>query len=327
MALGLSLALALIGATAARAEAKPAFSVQPAAKSKTGYFVLAATPGATIQSSVEVLNTGNRTGTASIYAVDGTTGQTSGAVYRSRQEPRRDVGAWIQLEKSTVSLAPHTKETIPFAVSVPAGAFAGQHLGGIVVQPASPAGRKTVGKANHASFQVKIRELSVVAVEVNLPGTRAVKTEVTGIRAGGIPGRQSLLIGLSNLGNVFVKCDGSLTVANQDGQRVKHRDFALDTLVSHTHINYPLYTSGKSLPNGTYKGTVALTCRGHHLVRSFPFKITSGTQEQVFGAPGHPLGANSSNHTLLYVLLGAGVLLLAAIAFGLYRYLWREGYI
>ena len=104
MAFGLALALVLSASAAPWAAAKAVFSVQPAKKSKTGYFVLAATPGATIRSAVQILNIGDQPGSASLYAVDGTTGQTSGAVYRSRQENRKDVGGWIQLSKASVTL-------------------------------------------------------------------------------------------------------------------------------------------------------------------------------------------------------------------------------
>jgi hypothetical protein len=326
VALGIALALVLIAVGAPSAMAKAVFSVQPATQSKTGYFILAGTPGATIQSSVEVLNTGDKTGSASIYAVDGTTGVTSGAVYRSRQEKRKDVGTWIQLSKTSVALPPHGKETIPFTVSVPSDAFGGQHLGGIVVQPASLAPPKTISQSGKSSFQVKIRELNVVAVQVNLPGPQVVKMGITGIRASGIPGRQSILIGLSNPGNVFVKGQGSLTVVDSSGKQVKQQNFPLDTFVSHTHIDLPIYTAGKALPNGSYKGTVAITYRGHRLVRTFPFVISSANQKQVFGSTA-PASSSSSTSPLLYVLIGAGVMLLAVMAFLFFRYLRREGHI
>jgi hypothetical protein len=71
---------------------------------------------------------------------------------------------------------------------------------------------------------------------------------------------------------------------------------------------------------------VAIIYRNRHLVRSFAFKVTSANQTQVFGAPpgAQPDPSPASNNTLLYILLGAGVALLAAIAFGLYLHLWSE---
>ena len=298
----------------------------PAQASEKGYFILPVRPGATVHSTVRVTNIGRQTGTASLYAVDGTTGQTSGAVYRSRQEPRKDVGAWLHLARAAVTLAPGTSADIPFRVKVPPNVSAGQHLGGIVVQPSTLTSSKKVSKAQH-SFRVNIRELSVVAVQVNVPGRRLVKMAITGLRPGGIPGRQALLIGLSNLGNVLVKGRGSLTVLSSSGRRLKHQRFPLDTFVSDTHIGYPAYTAGKALPPGSYKGIVAITYRGHRLVRTFPFTISAAQKEQVFGSPAAQDPGSLSNNTLLYVLLGAAVALLAAIAFGFYRYLRGAGYI
>jgi hypothetical protein len=321
-----ALVLSLIAATAPLAEAKAVFSVQPVKETEIGYFVLAGRRGATIHSAVRVLNVGDRKGSASLYAVDGTTGQTSGAVYRSRQEERRDVGAWLRLSKSNVTLPPGGAERIPFTVRVPSDAYAGQHLGGIVVQPSIPR-HKTIGHTERSSFRVKIQELSVVAVQVNLPGPPVVKMAITSLRPSGIPGRQDLLIGLSNLGNELLKGRGSLTIVDSSGQRLKHQDFPLDTFVSHTHIDLPVYTAGKALPVGSYEGTVVITYRGNRLMRTFPFKITAAKNEQIFGSPAEQATASSKSNALLYALIGGGVLLLAAIAIGLYRYLWVEGYI
>jgi len=319
---------ALLG-SAPSAAAKAVFSVQPTNTTATGYLVLTGSSGKTIQSSVEVLNTGDKTGSASVYAVDGTTGQTSGAVYRSRQEARKDVGAWIKLSKTRVTLPAHSQQAIPFTVAVPSDAFAGQHLGGVVVQPDTLAGKQTLRKTKNSSFQVNIRELSVMAVQVNLPGPLQPQMEITGLRASGIPGRQSILIGLSNTGNEFVKGKGSLTVTDSSGKRVKRETFPLDTFVSHTHVDLPIYTTGKPLPNGSYNGTVAISYLGRHLTRTFPLDINAGNQEQVFGSTGPPPSASSSSssHTLLYILLGIGVALLAALVFGLFRFLWGKGYL
>jgi hypothetical protein len=316
----------LIFTAAPRAEAKAVFSVQPAKKTKIGYFVLTGRPGATIQSSVRVLNVGDQEGAADLYAVDGTTGQTSGAVYRSRQEPRKDVGSWLHLSKTSVTLAPGAAGSIPFTVSVPSDATAGQHLGGIVVQRSISA-NKTVRSTKNSSFRVKIQELSVVAVQVNLPGAQVVKMAITSLRPSGIPGRQDLLIGLSNLGNVLLRGRGSLTVTDSSGKRLRHQDFPLDTFVSRTHIDFPVYTAGKALPVGSYKGKVVITYQGHRLGRTFLFRITAANNRQVFGSASAQTAGSSNDKTLLYALLGGGLVVLSAIAFGLYRYLWTEGYI
>jgi Bacterial protein of unknown function (DUF916) len=102
----------------------------PALTVTKSYFVLVARPGAVIQDRIRIVNTGGRTGTAYLYPVDATTGQTSGAVYLSRQSPRHDVGAWIRLARSTVTLGPGKDVVVPFTIRVPLSIRPGDHLGG-----------------------------------------------------------------------------------------------------------------------------------------------------------------------------------------------------
>ncbi len=117
------------GNTGAAMAAGPTFALEPASPAKLGYFVLSGRPNAKIKGKVRVINVGTKAGRTSLYAVDATTGQTSGVVYRSRQEPRRGVGVWIRLAKTTVRLSPGQSQVVPFTVRVPRGAAAGQHLG------------------------------------------------------------------------------------------------------------------------------------------------------------------------------------------------------
>ncbi|HEV8178302.1 MAG TPA: DUF916 domain-containing protein [Gemmatimonadales bacterium] len=293
------------------------FALKPISAGKAGYFVFTAKPGTTIRSEVRVLNVGTKAGRASLYAVDATTGQTSGAVYRSRQEPRRDAGAWISFAQPTVSLAPGQSQIVPFSVRIPSQGSPGQHLGGIVAQPSTFTSSTSVKKAKH-SFRVNIRALSVIAVQVNLPGPQVVRMSLTGIRAGVQPGHQTLLLGMRSRGNILVKCRGSLLVVNQSGRGVQGRQFNLDTFVPHTRIDYPVYVRGKVLQPGSYSGTVTLTCRGHRLSRTFPFRISAAQVKQIFGSPGAQTPSKSSSNTLLLILAATALVLLSVGATALY---------
>src|ERR1700746_275646 len=83
-----------------------------------GYFVYTARAGARVKGQVDVVNTSSSRGTVLLYAVDATTGQTTGAVYRSRQERRRDVGAWTKLPVRRVVLGSHGRTRVSFSVRV-----------------------------------------------------------------------------------------------------------------------------------------------------------------------------------------------------------------
>ena len=312
-----------MAATGARA-AGSTFALKPVSPAKRGgysvkrgYFVFAGKPGQTVRGEVRVIDVGAAAGRTSLYAVDATTGQTSGAVYLSRQEPRRGVGGWIALGDGSVELTSGKSQVIPFTVSVPRGASPGQHLGGIVAQRSTSSAGGAEGGGQH-NFQVKIQELSVVAVQVDLPGPQRVKMTLTGIRAGGQPGHQALLLGIGNAGNVLLEGRGSLEVVDQSGHTVQSQSFGLDTFVPHTHIDFPVYVQGKALPPGRYSGTITIDYRGHRLTRTFPFGISAAQARQVFGSPATANSASSgssSNETLLHAMIGVSALSVGAAGF------------
>jgi len=321
---GLAILVALMAMPVASASATgPTFSLKPTSPAPLGYFVLKATPGSTVKGKVEVLNVGSQPGRTSLYAVDATTGETSGAVYRSRGEPRRGVGRWITISPRALTLGPGESRIVSFAAHVPADATAGQHLGGIVAQRSSStvsASTDEGEKKKGNSFKIKIKALSVLAVQVDLPGPQRSKMALTGIEVGDQPGHQAVLIGIANRGNVLVKGTGSLKVATRGGHELLNQTFALDTFVPRTHIDFPVYVEGKALKPGGYRGTVTLEYEGHRLTRSFPFTVSKADTREVFGSTaaanlsGSPPGGGG-NDTAVIVLAVVAAAAIGAAAF------------
>jgi hypothetical protein len=322
---GLGILLGLLAIPVANASAAgPTFSLKPASPAPLGYFVLKGKPGGTVRGKVEVLNVGSKAGTTNLYAVDATTGETSGAVYRSKGEPRRDVGRWISISSQTLSLGPGESRIVSFAVHVPDDAKPGQHLGGLVAQRSSSTvkgGSKEGGKGNgkENSFKIKINALSVLAVQVDLPGPERPKMALSGIEAGNQPGHQSILLGIGNTGNVLVKGAGSVKVATRSGRQVLKQSFNLDTFVPQTHIDFPVYVEGKALRTGRYRGTVTVNYEGRSLTRSFPFTISKEDTRQVFGTNAANLASASSggggDSTALVILAVVAAASIGAAAF------------
>jgi hypothetical protein len=304
------------------------FHYDPALRATKSYFVAVAPPGATIENSVRVINTGTRTGTAYLYAVDATTGQTSGAVYFDRRIPRRDVGAWISLQAQAVTLAPNESKVISFVVHVPRDARPGDHLGGIVAENA----QLTQASAKGA-LQIKIRHLTIVAVEVQVPGPPVVGFEVSGVRAGGEHGYQDMYIHFRNLGTLTMKPVGTLLVSNPGGKVVAVRHFRLDTFLPRTEIDYPLLLPRQALSPGHYEATVKVSYGSralgyrrsdgsvHRLSRSFSFNVSADQYATVFKGVApvtKPAATPRSGSTLMQLLpwiVAAMAVLLAAVAF------------
>ncbi len=301
----------------------------PSLRATKSYFVAVARPGATIENSVRVINTGTRAGTAYLYTVDATTGQTSGAVYFDRRIPRRDVGAWISLQTRAVTLAPKQSKVISFVVHVPRDARPGDHLGGIVAENA-----QLTQSSGKGALQIRIRHLTIAAVEVQVPGPAVVRFDVAGVRAGGEHGYQDLFIHFRNLGTLSMKPVGTLLVSNAGGKLVAVRHFRLDTFLPRTAIDYPLLLPRQALSPGRYEATVKVSYGSsalgyrrsdgsvHRLTRSFSFNVSADQYATVFKGvapvtkPTPAAHGNGSTPTqLLPWIVAAAAVLLAAAAF------------
>jgi len=326
---------AVMPASAAPSSATPGAAVfalvpqhyDPSLNATRSYFVTVARPGTTFQNSVRVRNMGTESGTALLYAVDATTGQTSGAVYLGRRMPRHGVGAWITLGARSVTLAPGQSQIVPITVQVPGGAHPGDHLGGIVAENAA------VTKASgHGALQIKIRHLTIAAVEVQVPGNAATLVDVTGVRAGGEHGYQYVYLHLKNLGALTARPTGQLLISGVDGKQTATRSLRLDTFLPGTAIDYPVLLPKEALSPGKYQATVELTYAAsalgyrpadgpaHTISRSFDFTVSSKQYTTVFkGVPPVKapvaVSARAAGHLpLLLAIVGGLAALLGAFA-------------
>jgi hypothetical protein len=307
--------------------AGPAFGVRAVGKWKLGYFVYDAKPGTTIEGKIAVSNNGDRGGVVKLFATDATTGQTSGTVYKTSGEKPKDVGIWLTLPAATMRLGPNERRVVPFTVHIPAGAAAGEHVGGIVAETAQQStGTHSKGKTN---VQITVRNLAIVAVQVNVPGPKVAKLAIGAVTAGGRKGYQQVFVHLTNTGNVMAKPSVTLSVADNEGASVLNERYQLDTILPHTAIEYPVNVSKQALGAGTYSTKVEISYDrpggGRIVERATPgLEVTADQVGQVFTSaapptppPGSAVGtvpakSGSSLSPLLIVLIvGGGLLLLA----------------
>jgi len=295
----------------------------PALTATKSYFVLVARPGDVISDRIRIVNTGGRTGTAYLYPVDATTGQTSGAVYLSRQSPRHDVGAWIRLARSTVTLGPGKDAVVPFTIRVPRSVRSGDHLGGIVAENAA------VTKASgNGALQIRIRHLTIDAVELQLPGRVVARADATGVKPGGEHGYQYVYLHLLNPGTIMIKPAGSLLVKNSHGRIVARRSLLLDTFLPRTEIDYPALLPRQALSPGRYTATVNLHSGDQRVLgyrkaqgvafdvtRTFSFVVSPKEQTKVYsGAAALAPPPSAASHSgSKRSLLGPGLIALAAL--------------
>ena len=143
-----------------------------------------------------VSNTGNRAGTVKLYSADGSTGQTTGTVYLTDSKPMR-AGAWVKLAQPSVQLAPGEIKRVPFTVQVPPSHVGpGQWVAGIVAETATSA--KTKRSTRKAGVQIRIRNQTIIAVQVNVPGPSSAAFTIGGVKTGGQRGFQQVLVHFAN---------------------------------------------------------------------------------------------------------------------------------
>jgi hypothetical protein len=89
-------------------------------------------PGETLIDFVGVSNFGTAPITVDLYASDAYTTETGTFDLLPSSEDPLDVGAWIGFNEPQITIAPQTRLDVPFALTVPADATPGDHVGGIV---------------------------------------------------------------------------------------------------------------------------------------------------------------------------------------------------
>lgn len=277
-----------LGAVAAAGD-EASFSLQPVRNaanrsSAQNYFVYDATPGQQLRDEMVVRNNGTATGVVRLYAVDGATGNNSGAVYLNENDPRREVATWIRIADDELTLAPGESRVVGFTVAVPADAEAGQHLGAVVAANVTP---KQGAKAG--VIQIETQSRAVTAVQLTLPGATVEQITVTGLTVGGWQGQQTIDVGLRNDGNVLVKPTGTLVVTDAQGQELQRLPLHLDTFVPRTTIHYPILVQRQALGTGQYRASVELSY-GQGGVTSYrgEFSVTPAEVARSFPPQGGP---------------------------------------
>ncbi len=313
-----AIAAGLLVPVAHGATAQPSFGLRAAGNPKAGYFVFPASAGTTQHGVLIVSNTGKGFGTVELTVADASTGTTTGTIYLTSTKPKNSA-AWVKLSQTTLALGPNTARRVPFTVTVPAGAAAGQYVAGIV---AADKNQPTAGKSSgKTSVQIKIRNLAIMAVQVNVPGPTIHHFTIGKVTAGGSRGFQQVLFGIANQGNVLEHPTGSVTIRNASGQVVETLPYKMDTFLPHTEIDYPV-TLKKALPAGNYTASVSVAYGGGKTTVAKPaFEVTKQNVQQVFtsssptqapptSASGST-GKKSSSSWLWIVIAAAAVLLVA----------------
>jgi hypothetical protein len=181
-----ALVLALPASAARAATSLVTFGVQPATAAGTDgrpYFSYGVTAGASLSDHVAVLNYSSVPLTLDVYAADALNTATGGLSLLPAAKRPVDAGSWLSLGagRLAVRVPPRTaggpgRVIVPFAVTVPARATPGDHVGGIV------ASLDTVSK-NASGANVRLDQRIASRVYFRVAGALKPSLAVDNVRA------------------------------------------------------------------------------------------------------------------------------------------------
>lgn len=140
-------------------------------------FIYELKPGQQASDAVLLTNNTDTPQTIAVYGVDSVL--SSGGAFACKQaaEPKNDVGAWLSIGSSSVTVPANSSQKVPFTITVPAQADVGEHDGCIAIQAAS----QTAAKSGTSGVVLSFR--SAIRVAVTVPGKIIKKLAITSVTA------------------------------------------------------------------------------------------------------------------------------------------------
>jgi len=144
----------------------------PGALPKEGYYAPVIGPGGSWSSVLLVSNASAQTMPIIVFATDGLTASTSGAVYSNYGQKLTGAGEWLTPSSQTVIVPADGEAKVPFTVKVPVGATPGDHLAGIGAEFGGPTPATASGI--HANVVARV----LIGVLVKVPGPASFQVAV-----------------------------------------------------------------------------------------------------------------------------------------------------
>lgn len=186
------------------------------------WFIYSLPAGQTKTDSVTVVNQTDSAINVKLYPVDATTTQDGTFALRNENEPRKDVGAWVKLAKSEITLGPKDRQEVAFTITIPEHATIGDHAGGIIIQEAKPTQKQ------HDGMHVNIVSRLGVRIYQTVPGDQQLDLSITSFEQIKNQDGSHFRFTLSNNGNVFLDPDGEIDIKDLWGKTVE--TISLDNL-------------------------------------------------------------------------------------------------
>lgn len=161
-------------------------------------FIYELNPGDSYQDGVKINNNTGETATIDIGAVDSRASNDGAFACAQEADDKIDVGSWVKLDQTQVTLASGEEEVVDFTITVPENASVGEHGGCITIMQANQQPSTTSGG-------IALSFRSAIRIAVTIPGDIVKAVNVSSVSLEPNKGDDSKYIikpGLTNSGNV-----------------------------------------------------------------------------------------------------------------------------
>ncbi|CAN5674300.1 hypothetical protein BH09CHL1_BH09CHL1_06550 [soil metagenome] len=249
--LGLAAAPATVFAQSATpgASSAPAFILAPSSQDGT-YIAATIKSGESQEFTIALGNAGMSSTPSRTFVADAYTLTNGGFGVNNDGEALTGATTWIDYPAEFLELKAGEQIERTLTVSVPADAAPGQYISGLVLQTAEP-----VSVAGTEMLKQVIRKAIAVFITVPGPTTPELTIGDASIKQSG--SSNSILIGLSNTGNVLLRPTGTVTLTTDTGDFIVSAPISMGSFYAGTSTNIEIPVP-IALVAGEYKVAVEL---------------------------------------------------------------------
>jgi hypothetical protein len=197
--------------------------------SERPFLQYSASPGGTIHDRISIVNYGETPLTFDLYTADGFNTKNGAFALQAQGAPRHSVGAWIALPYPAVTVAPHTRDLVPFTLTVPLNATPGDHAGGVVALEriaALPPNQKEVFQRDGIGTRIFVRVIGPIRPALAITQLRINKTAPF---LGG--GHGMIIATVDNTGDTTLGGTATFKVSGGLGGAAHFRPVSIQTLL------------------------------------------------------------------------------------------------
>ena len=194
------------------------------------WFIYTLEPSEVKEAKVNVVNQSEQSVEVKIYPVDAVTTKDGAFAPQSEDREKIDVGAWINMPVSELSLKPNETKAVDFTIKVPENAEVGDHMGAIIVQS------KEAPEAEKGTVMKVVSRVGA-RIYLTVPGEIIKELEFKDFNWKMEEGQVVFYLTLANKGNVRIAPKGEIEIQDESGNAVdkikitEREVFPKDTIV------------------------------------------------------------------------------------------------